>query len=96
MGVASLAEIFDLLPDRIRGDLVASRAINWGNDRFARGAYSYATPATRAAQSALKEADGRAIFFAGEALYAGPDMGTVEAALASGVETAQAILAAGP
>jgi monoamine oxidase len=96
MGLTSLAEIFDLPPDRIRGDLVASRAINWGNDRFARGAYSYATPATRAAQSALKEADGRAIFFAGEALYAGPDMGTVEAALASGVETAQAILAAGP
>jgi monoamine oxidase len=96
MGVASLAEIFDLPADRIRGELVASRAINWGNDRFARGAYSYATPETRAAQSALKEADGRAIFFAGEALYAGPDMGTVEAALASGVETAQAILAAGP
>ena len=95
MGVASLAEIFDLPSDRIGGELVASRAINWGNDRFARGAYSYATPETRAAQSALKEADGRAIFFAGEALYAGPDMGTVEAALASGVETAQAILAAG-
>ena len=36
------------------------------------------------------------IFFAGEALYAGPDMGTVEAALASGLETAQTILAARP
>ena len=44
MGLASLAEIFDLPQDRIRRDLVASRAINWGNDPFARGAYSYATP----------------------------------------------------
>jgi len=93
MGIASLAEIFDLSPDSIRKDVVASRAINWGNDPFARGAYSYATPKTRAAQAALRKPGGGAIFFAGEALYAGPDMGTVEAALASGLETAQAILA---
>ena len=96
IGLASLAEIFDLPLDRIRRDLVASRAINWGNDPFARGAYSYATPKTRAAQSVLRKPDGGAIFFSGEALYAGPDMGTVEAALASGQETAQTILAAGP
>ena len=96
MGLASLAEIFDLPLDRIRRDLVASRAINWGNDPFARGAYSYATPKTREAQSVLRKPDGGAIFFSGEALYAGPDMGTVEAALASGQETAQTILAAGP
>jgi len=93
MGLASLAEIFDLPADRIRRGLVASRAINWSNDRFARGAYSYATPRTRAAQSTLREPDGAAIFFAGEALYAGADMGTVEAALASGLETTQMILA---
>ena len=96
MGFLSLGEIFALPPDRIRKDLVASRAINWGNDPFARGAYSYATPKTRAAQSALSKPDGGAILFAGEALYAGPDMGTVEAALASGLETAQMVLATGP
>jgi monoamine oxidase len=96
LGLASLAEIFDLPVHRLRRDLVASRAINWGNDPFARGAYSYATPKTRAAQSQLTKPDGGAIFFSGEALYVGPDMGTVEAALASGQETAQTILAAGP
>jgi monoamine oxidase len=96
MGLASLAEIFNLPPDRIRRDLVTSQAINWGNDPFARGAYSYATPKTRAVQSALKKPDSGAVFFSGEALYAGRDMGTVEAALASGRETAQAILAPGP
>jgi monoamine oxidase len=94
MGITSLAETFDLNPDRIKRDLVASTAINWGNDPFARGAYSYATPQTRHAQSILKQPAGGSIFFSGEALYAGPDMGTVEAALASGRETAQTILGA--
>ena len=95
MGIASLAEIFDLPLDRLTRDLVAAQAINWGTDPFARGAYSYATPQTRQAQSALRKVDGSAVLFSGEALYAGADMGTVEAALASGRETAQAILAAG-
>jgi monoamine oxidase len=94
MGLVSLAEIFELPVDRLHAKLVASRALNWGNDPFARGAYSYATPESRAAQSALNKLNGDAIFFSGEALYAGPDMGTVEAALAIGQETAQTILAA--
>jgi monoamine oxidase len=92
MGLASLAEIFGLPLDRITSNLVASRAINWGTDPFARGAYSYATPRTRQAQSVLKSPNGDGIFFSGEALYAGPVMGTVEAALTSGLETAQTIL----
>jgi monoamine oxidase len=91
MGLASLGEIFALPVDRIRSNLVVARAIDWGNDPFARGAYSYATPRTREAQSVLTKPNGDAIFFSGEALYAGPDMGTVEAALVSGRETAQTI-----
>ncbi|HEX3881580.1 MAG TPA: NAD(P)/FAD-dependent oxidoreductase [Stellaceae bacterium] len=94
MGLASLAEIFELPPDRIRDQLVAARAINWGNDPFARGAYSYVTPETRAALAALKDPGDGTVFFTGEALYAGPDMGTVEAALASGQDTARTILGA--
>jgi monoamine oxidase len=94
MGLLSLAEIFALSPDHIKKELVASRAINWGNDPYARGAYSYATPKTRDAQTVLGKPDGGGVFFSGEALYAGRDMGTVEAALANGQETAQAILAA--
>jgi len=96
LGLASLAEIFDLPPNRISRNLVAARAINWGNDPFARGAYSYATLKTREAQSVLRKPIGEAIFVSGEALYAGPDMGTVEAALASGQQTAQTILMRSP
>jgi len=43
----------------------------------------------------LGKPDGGVVFFSGEALYAGREMGTVEAALAGGRETAQPILAAG-
>jgi hypothetical protein len=71
-----------------------ARAINWAHDPFARGAYSYATPETREAQSVLASPDGGAIIFSGEARYRGSDMGTVEAALTSGLHTARAILAA--
>jgi monoamine oxidase len=92
MGLASLAEIFELPLGRVRGHLVTARAINWGNDPFARGAYSYATPKTREALAALAKPDAGTVLFSGEALYAGPDMGTVEAALASGQETARMIL----
>jgi monoamine oxidase len=96
MGLASLAEIFGRPVDRIRGELVTARAINWGNDPFARGAYSYVTPETRAALAVLRAPNDDRIFFSGEAMYAGPDMGTVEAALTSGQEIAETILTASP
>ena len=95
VGLDSLTEIFNLPLHRITRDLITSQAINWGIDAFARGAYSYATPKTREAQTALRKSDAGAVFISGEALYAGGDMGTVEAALAIGTETAQAILGAG-
>jgi len=91
-GLVSLADIFGVPVTRPRQHLAAARAINWAHDPFARGAYSYATTGTREAQSLLARDDGGAIFFCGEALYRGPDMGTVEAALANGQETARAVL----
>ena len=94
VGLASLAEIFGLDPKQPMRNLVAARAFNWAHDPFARGAYSYATPETRKAQSALAAPEGGVIFFCGEALYRGRDMGTVEAALSNGLETARTILAA--
>jgi|SRR5882724_2124517 len=90
--VASLAEIFGLPPVQLKQSLVEARAINWRHDPFVSGAYSYATLHTRQAQAALARADGSAVLFSGEALYRGKDMGTVEAALASGLETARIIL----
>jgi monoamine oxidase len=91
-GLASLAEIFGFDPKQLMRNLVAARAINWAHDPLAGGAYSYGTPETRAAQAVLSRIDGGAVFFSGEALYRGRDMGTVEAALASGLETARTLL----
>jgi monoamine oxidase len=93
-GLASLAAIFGLSPKQLRQDLAAARAINWARDPFAGGAYSYATPETRGAQSRLASPEGGALFVSGEAMYGGRDMGTVEAALASGRDTARIVLAA--
>ncbi|WP_342737497.1 NAD(P)/FAD-dependent oxidoreductase [Bradyrhizobium sp. B117] len=92
-GIESLAAIFGLSREEVARDLVAAAAINWAHDPLARGAYSWATPRTRAAQTMLARADGP-VLFSGEALYRGRDMGTVEAALASGLETARLILRA--
>lgn len=90
-GISSLASMFGLPRADIARDLVAAAAANWAHDPFARGAYSWATPRTRAAQESLARADGP-VLFSGEALYRGRDMGTVEAALASGLETTRMIL----
>ncbi len=90
-GIDSLAAMFGLPREDIARDLVAAAATNWVHDPFARGAYSWATPQTRKAQTILARADGP-VLFSGEALYRGRDMGTVEAALASGLETAGMIL----
>ena len=95
VGLTSLAENFNVSHQKIKGLLVKSRAINWGNDPFARGAYSYVTVKTREVLPMLKRPDDGNVLLAGEALYAGRDVGTVEAALASGRETAQKILAPG-
>jgi monoamine oxidase len=95
-GVASLADIFKLPPEQLKRGLVAARAINWENDPFARGAYSYATVETRQAQASLANSRGDRILISGEALYCGRDMGTVEAALAVGLETARTILVGTP
>jgi len=90
-GLASLATIFGLSREDVARDLVAATATNWAHDPFARGAYSWATPRSREAQAILARADGP-VLFSGEALYRGRDMGTVEAALASGLATAEMIL----
>jgi monoamine oxidase len=95
LGLASLAAIFGQPVQRLRPHLQAARAIDWAQDPFAKGAYSWATTATRSAQAALTRHDGSAILFCGEALYQGRDMGTVEAALANGRDCARAMLRGG-
>ncbi|CCE03968.1 NAD(P)/FAD-dependent oxidoreductase [Bradyrhizobium sp. STM 3809] len=92
-GLAALAGIFAKPVTVLRQELAAARAFDWSKDPFARGAYSYATLATRGAQDVLTDWDGGPVLISGEALYRGRDIGTVEAALASGLATARHVLA---
>lgn len=86
--VKSLCYIFDC-PDRVlRSHIRAMKVINWVEDPFSRGAYAYKTIDTKEAIRVLSTPLEDTVFFAGEAYYEGAEMGTVEAALASGETTA--------
>ena len=96
MGLLSLAEIFDLPPELIKRESSSRRARSTGATTPMRAApIPMPRPRRGRRRRRSKKPDGGGVFFSGEALYAGRDMGTVEAALASGKETAQTILAAG-
>lgn len=70
-------------PD-IETNIVKRHLANWGSDPYALGAYSYPTVQTAQALSILSKPWKETLYFAGEHLYNGPAMGTVEAALISG------------
>ncbi len=90
----SLAHIFKTDPAKLKAMLSAWKVIDWANEPFAKGAYTYATVAEQKVKDTLDEPIENTIYFAGEAFYKGPEMGTVEAALASGLNTAEKIISA--
>ena len=91
LAIKSLADTFHIPEDVLHTQLRGSRIINWPADPFSQGAYSYPTPEATEARAVLAEPVHNQIFFAGEALYSGKETATVEAALASGKETAERI-----
>lgn len=91
-GLSSLARILKLDISMLKEKLVASAVFNWTADPFTAGAYAYSTPETKKALEVFRNpVDGR-VFFAGEAFHDGPQMGTVEGAIVSGVERARWVL----
>lgn len=70
-----------------------SHIINWSADPFACGAYSYKTTDWQYLASSLAEPVDHQIYFTGEATFLGREMGTVEAALASGQQCGEKVLA---
>lgn len=89
LSLQSLSNIFKRSPKELKDKLVAFNIMNWTNEPFTRGSYAYDTIETPAARKLLKTQVSDTIFFAGEYLYDGPAMGTVEAALTSGKEAAK-------
>ncbi|HVV39184.1 MAG TPA: NAD(P)/FAD-dependent oxidoreductase [Candidatus Paceibacterota bacterium] len=89
----TLSLVLKISKEKLQDELVYSRVINWSNDPYAKGAYSFVTPRTAAAKKELLKPVDNKIFFAGEALYEGREAATVEAALATGLKAAQDMLA---
>jgi monoamine oxidase len=88
----SLGYVFDIKEQTINEYVKAIRVFNWEADPFALGAYAYSTLSTSEAVKTLSQPLDDTIYFAGEALYEGAEMGTVEAALATGNQTAERII----
>jgi monoamine oxidase len=91
-GLRSLANIFKRDYEELKGKLIAYRIMNWTADPFTRGSYAYDTMEAPQARKVLNTPVEDTIYFAGEYLYEGAAMGTVEAALTSGLEVAETIL----
>jgi monoamine oxidase len=92
--IKSLAYLFNCQPDHLLREIRSARVVNWSADEYSRGAYAYKTLQTATAIRTFSEPVDDTIFFAGEGLYDGAEMGTVEAALASGKAAAEKILKA--
>ncbi|PSR53837.1 hypothetical protein AHMF7605_10050 [Adhaeribacter arboris] len=87
-----LAFLFHTNVEFLKSQLIAQQVYNWLADPFARGAYAYATVNGTGARQLLTTPEADTLYFAGEALYEGPAIGTVEAALASGLAAAHNII----
>ena len=88
----SLSYLFGSNESNLKDYVTAIKVINWETDPFALGAYAYATLHTSEAIVTFSQPVANTLFFAGEAFYDGAEMGTVEAALATGNQTAEKII----
>jgi monoamine oxidase len=88
----SLSNIFKLSVEELKSSLIAWNIANWTTDPFTRGSYAYDMVQSSKARVTLRVPVNNTIYFAGEYLYDGPAMGTVEAALTSGLATAKKLI----
>jgi monoamine oxidase len=87
----SIGNIFKLGVNELQSRIRSWYVINWTTKPFIRGSYAYDTVDAPTARKTLNAPVDDTLFFAGEYLYEGPAMGTVEAALTSGKNVAERI-----
>ena len=92
----SLHNIFGLELLLLQKMLKGWHIVNWATDPYNCGGYAYDVVNGKSWREKLKAPLNSTIFFAGEALYEGPEIGTVEAALVTGKETAHQMIASFP
>jgi monoamine oxidase len=88
----SLQYLFDCDEASLKEKIRTIKIINWKADPFSRGAYAYKTVHSNEVSKILSQPIENTIYFAGEAYYDGPEMGTVEAALGSGEQNSEKIV----
>ena len=91
LALQSLSNIFKIGVEELKSRLIAWNIANWTTDPFTLGSYAYDTIEAPEAREVLMNPVEDTVYFAGEYLYDGPAMGTVEAALTSGMEAAERI-----
>ncbi len=89
----SLEQIFGTEPTFVQQKLVAAEWYNWSGDKHFCGAYSYNVVNGEALIKDVLAPVDETIYFAGEGLLYGNEIGTVEAALSSGRNVAHQIIA---
>ncbi len=92
LALQSLANIFNKNKEELTKWLTACYIVNWQNDVYAKGAYSFNTVTSEEAKKLLNKGIENTLFFGGEGLYSGASGGTVEAALVNGLSVAKKIL----
>lgn len=92
LAVSSVGNIFNFSSAELRKKLHKYTVVNWTADPFTLGSYAYDTVTAANGRKVLFEAVEDTLYFAGEYLYEGPAIGTVEAALCSGKNVAMQIL----
>jgi monoamine oxidase len=92
MAIRSLSNVFQKTVGELNQILIASAVVNWKNDPYSHGAYSYDTVESIGAKKLLNTPTEETIFFAGEGFYEGPSPGTVEAALVSARDVVEKIV----
>lgn len=90
--LTALGNVFSMTEAALREKLVAWHVANWTAEPYTRGSYAYDKITSPEARRVLLQPVQNTIYFAGEYLYDGPAMGTVEAALTSGKTTAEQVL----
>lgn len=89
----SLSRIFTMDNAELRHFLKGWHVANWMDDPYSCGAYSFEVVGGEAAKKVLLQPVAQTVFFAGEGLYSGPEIGTVNAALVIGRDMAHQVVA---
>lgn len=95
LAISSLGYMLEMTHAEVEAAIEHIEVFNWCADPFTLGAYAYKTLKTEQALKVLHIPLKDTLYFAGEALYAGTEMGTVEAAIRNAKDVAERMLHSG-